>query len=188
MFCNTVSYTYISFECTILYMKNLLCPLLFFVLLASAVHSMPVCSGSSGAIWASHQNGSRYDYFAPGEDVYLDGHNFRASTSYTYEVLDIDGGKVVVASGTVSTDAAGRLIRKKIWTIPAGDYQGHKYRVDLIYATCMRSGKPVKMSKKDSFYAGGVPIPEFPAPAGPVLALMVGFLLLGGRRWKRGGS
>ncbi len=64
------------------------------IIITIAVLSMAVgtvyagsCSGSSGNIWALHENGSSDDYFALGEDIYLGGQNFNANTEYYYELL-----------------------------------------------------------------------------------------------------
>jgi hypothetical protein len=168
-------------------MKKLLFFSALFVLLLADASFAHNCTGDSGAIWATHADGSKHDYFAPGEDVYLDGHKFESNTEYSYKVLDMDNNKTVVASGTVETDGNGDIIRKKIWTIPAGDYYGHKYRVDLIYCS-NRSGHRHK--KSDSFYTGGISIPEFPSPAAPALLALGGYLLLKAKRGRRsaGGS
>lgn len=156
---------------------------LLFLMLADVVLAHG-CTGDSGAIWATHTDGSKHDYFAPGEDVYLDGHKFEANTEYPYKVLDIDNNKTVVAEGTVETDGDGNIVRKKIWTIPAGDYDGHKYRVDLIYCKT-RHGHMHK--KSDSFYTRRLSIPEYPSPAVPLLLTLGGYLLLKTRN-KRGAA
>ncbi len=143
-------------------------------------YSHSACPGAPGEIWATHADGSKEDYFLPGEDVYLDGENFKPGKTYKYEVLDMDNNKVVVASGTIDTDSSGNLIRKKIWTIPTGDYYGHEYRVDLIYSYC----RGMHYRKSDTFYTG-VSIPEFPSLAVPVLLTLSGYLLVGIRRGRR---
>mgnify|MGYP000291765494 CR=1 FL=1 len=141
--------------------------LILTLLLVSTVNADP------GAIWAVHQDGSRDDYFFPGEDVYLEGQNFEPNKQYYYTITDQDENSTtyqqVLKDGYVYTNSSGYIYRQLIWTIPPNDYSGHEYRVNLVYKeTCCKI-----WTKKDTFYT----IPEFGSIIIPVVVI-VGILYL----------
>ncbi len=129
------------------------------------------CPDGTGEVWAQHADGSTEDYFNLGEAVYIGGQGFDSNEEYSYELLDVDDGGAVEASGTVWTDGSGNIIVQQIWTIPADDYVGHNYAVEV------GDGGMCKckvVTKKDSFET----IPEYPTVMIPAIMSLGGYLAL----------
>lgn len=138
------------------------------------------CKGGSGNIWATHEDGSREDYFLPGDPVYISGQNFDPDTTYDWNITNqsFDGPvKPAVAQGQVTTDGNGDIPQTWIWTFPSGEYDGH-FRLNLRYNDCTF---PI-YTKKDTFL--GEEIPEFPTVAIPAVLAVGGYLVLRKKRRK----
>lgn len=138
-----------------------------------------IATAASGAVFAVNSTGYRSDFKLAGTAIYIDGQQLPNGATFTWVIRDMDvlgpGGEIKASgsSGNTTTVNLGDSQDAHIfpyfptgWTIPNGDYNGHKYRLDVTFGATQMSAS---FTKKDSFETE---IPEFPTVALPIAAVI----------------